>query len=645
MNLVENSVWNFDVNGKPALNALGELENKLGELKTAQKELTRGTKEWTDNKAEIKELEESIKKTRVEMGTAGMTVKQLEGYYKQLNKELKDLTPGTDQYIEKTKELQDVNTRLSNVRKDVRAVTEEADKSKSTWTNMKEWITGALSAFTLVNIMESLINFTREGIKMAATMSDAFGGIQKAAGMTEQEVKNLNTEIAKIDTRTAQDELLGIAQVGGQIGVAKDQMLGFVESVDKAVVALGDEFSGGAEEVASTMGTLSKLFKETKDLEAGKAINDIGSAINELGAAGTATGPVVADFAMRMGQLGDLSPQISETLGLGAAFQELGLSAEISAGGLSNILLTASKDTATFATQVGLTEKEFIKLINSSPNEVILKLAESFRGMPTDKVVKNLDDLGIKSQEATKVMSLLSDQTDTVREKQLLAATAMKEGTSLTKEFGIMNNTAAAQLAKQEKALDELKTTLGAALLPALLNVTTGVIAFIKGIGAVPEFLRENKEMIAALGVAMVSLNWNLVMATASSLAHAAAEKGRLIWTESATAAQWLMNAAMTANPIGLVVAAVALFVGGLVTLYNNSETARNAINRLWQGIKDAASAVGSFFGLLSSENEKSLAKQKSDNDKYLSDKKGQEGKTAAEIAAANKATKEKELA
>ncbi|PWJ49303.1 hypothetical protein CLV98_1471, partial [Dyadobacter jejuensis] len=32
-------------------------------------------------------------------------------------------------------------------------------------------------------------------------------------------------------------------------------------------------------------------------------------------------------------------------------------------------------------------------------------------------------------------------------------------------------------------------------------------------------------------------------------------------------------------------------------------------------------------------------------NDKYLSDKKGQEGKTAAEIAAANKATKEKELA
>jgi len=592
MNLVENSVWNLDVNGKPAINALGELEQKLAEVKAAQADLKRGTKEWTDSKAEIKQLEAEIKKTREEMGTAGMTVKQLEGYYKQLNRELKDLTPGTDAYIEKTKDLQDVNTRLAAVRADTRAIKEEVDKSKSTWDNLKDWVTGALAAFSIVGILESVINFTRESLKMAAGVSDAFGGIQKATGMTADEVKVLNAEIGKIDTRTAQESLLDIAQVGGQIGVANKEMLGFVESVDKAVVALGDEFSGGAEEVAGTMGKLSKLFKETKDLEAGEAINDIGSAINELGAAGTATGPVVADFAMRMGQLGDLSPQISETLGLGAAFQEMGLTAEIASGGLTNILGGAAAATAQFADHLGMTEDKFKNLINTNPNEVILQLAASFKGLPTDVVVKQMNDLDIKSQEAQKTMMILANQTDIVRDKQELAAKAMAEGTSLTNEFNVMNNTAAAMLEKQQKAADALKVQLGTALLPALLGVTTASIAFVKGIQALPEFLSENKEMIIALGVALVTFNGALIAATANSLAYAAAEKASIIWKQSSAVAQYALNTAMALNPIAQVITVVALLAAGFIYLYKNSETLRGVISGVWEALKAGVQIV-----------------------------------------------------
>lgn len=36
------------------------------------------------------------------------------------------------------------------------------------------------------------------------------------------------------------------------------------------------------------------------------------------------------------------------------------------------------------------------------------------------------------------------------------------------------------------------------------------------------------------------------------------------------TAAQWLLNAALTANPIGLIVVAIAAFVAALVLAYNN---------------------------------------------------------------------------
>jgi hypothetical protein len=61
------------------------------------------------------------------------------------------------------------------------------------------------------------------------------------------------------------------------------------------------------------------------------------------------------------------------------------------------------------------------------------------------------------------------------------------------------------------------------------------------------------------------------------------------VGTKIATAAQWLFNAAMTANPIGLVIAAVVALVAGIVLLYKNSETARKIIDGAWKGIAAGA--------------------------------------------------------
>ena len=112
------------------------------------------------------------------------------------------------------------------------------------------------------------------------------------------------------------------------------------------------------------------------------------------------------------------------------------------------------------------------KLINTNPNEFLLKLAESLRGLPADEVAKQLDNLGIKSQEATKVMSLLKDQTALVREKQDLANKSFADGTSLQKEFTTMNTTANAEYQKSQKNLALLATEIGQGLLPGITKVT-----------------------------------------------------------------------------------------------------------------------------------------------------------------------------
>ena len=65
---------------------------------------------------------------------------------------------------------------------------------------------------------------------------------------------------------------------------------------------------------------------------------------------------------------------------------------------------------------------------------------------------------------------------------------------------------------------------------------------------------------------------------------------------KAVTAGQWLLNAAMNANPIGLIISAVAALVAAFVYLWNNCEAFRNFWIGLWEKIKDAAGAVADWF-------------------------------------------------
>lgn len=66
----------------------------------------------------------------------------------------------------------------------------------------------------------------------------------------------------------------------------------------------------------------------------------------------------------------------------------------------------------------------------------------------------------------------------------------------------------------------------------------------------------------------------------ASTVASKVALVATSVATKAAAAAQWLLNAAMTANPIGLVIAAVAALVAGLVWFFTQTKIGR----KLWAG-------------------------------------------------------------
>ena len=143
--------------------------------------------------------------------------------------------------------------------------------------------------------------------------------------------------------------------------------------------------------------------------------------------------------------------------------------------------------------------------------------------------------------------------------------------------IGKSNELVVAFLDDDEK-MAQLKETIG---LTAAVVVSAGA-AFLA-----------YKGYIAATSAAVVV---QTTVTAALAEAHRAAEGG----AKGLALAQAALNTVMTANPIGLVVSALAALTAGLVTAYNTSETFRNIVNGAFQSVANVAqSAIGTAVSWL----------------------------------------------
>ena len=106
-------------------------------------------------------------------------------------------------------------------------------------------------------------------------------------------------------------------------------------------------------------------------------------------------------------------------------------------------------------------------------------------------------------------------------------------------------------------------------------------------------------EFIAALGAMAAGVAAYVGYTTALKVMEQGWQALTIV-TKAQTAAQWLLNAAMSANPIGLVIAAIVALVTAFVVLWNKSESFREFWINLWEKIKEVAGeaweAISGFF-------------------------------------------------
>ena len=125
-------------------------------------------------------------------------------------------------------------------------------------------------------------------------------------------------------------------------------------------------------------------------------------------------------------------------------------------------------------------------------------------------------------------------------------------------------------ITEDDAKMAALKETIGV-LTAAVVAVTAAVLSY--------------KATVAA-ATAITALH------TAATTAMAAAHKAAAAGATGLQVAQAALNTVLSANPIGLVVAALAALAAGLVTAYHTSDTFRSAVDSAFSAIQKTASNV-----------------------------------------------------
>lgn len=195
--------------------------------------------------------------------------------------------------------------------------------------------------------------------------------------------------------------------------------------------------------------------------------------------------------------------------------------------------------------------------------------------------------IGIKQADIAARMA--ADGTDKLegaafKQAQTLATLALiqEQAGSAVGAFGRESGTTAQEMEKAKAKYDDAIAALGVSLLPIVADLAERFAGLAEAVSANPGALQAVIGVIGGLAVAVLAIKGAMVVASAATTAWGAA--------------QWLLNAALSANPIGLIVIAIAAVVAILVVAYNKSETFRNIVQTIGSVAGSVFSAIGGFI-------------------------------------------------
>lgn len=474
----------------------------------------------------------------------------------------------------------------------------------------------------LMGMVDSVMTFAKP-FKDAINFESSFAALKNVANFKnkdqEKAVTNDIFDAAKMSGIDI-NQISQLAAVGAKSGVVLDanqdidreKLKVFLMDAARMSVAYGISAEEAGKRMANMQSRMGLSADETREMA--DSMSYIGSKMNVT----------AADTSKVIDHMGGLAKGVglstNAIAGLAAALVSTSESPEIAGTAMKKFLTTLASGDAMTKEQrdtlssmgidyIDLAQK--MKAGGSVAEGGILKLLAQIKTLPEHMQAAAAQKLfGLESLAP---IAPLVNNLNKLKEAWKLAYAEEAKG-SMLEEFNTRSETTGEAIKRMNVSMTVLSATVGSVLLPPLTAFLETVTPMINNVA---KFADENKELtkfvigavagLVAFNVATMATAWafsglttawagakmiasgvefvtgglnkTLLRSQAISLANATA-------TKVATGAQWLLNTALAANPIGLVVAGVAALVGWFAYAYNETGSLTGAISLMWDQFK-----------------------------------------------------------
>ncbi|WP_149700147.1 phage tail tape measure protein [Campylobacter concisus] len=398
------------------------------------------------------------------------------------------------------------HTQMAKLKEDLQRATKakiriDMDEAKQKLANLKTEIVASVASVAAI----------AAPIKSAIDFESSMADVKKVVDFKDDnEIKGFSNEILKMSQvipMTA-DGLTQVAAAGGQMGLAKDELLKFTEMAAKTAVA----FDITAESAGDTIGKIKNILSLSLD-ETGEMMD----AINHLSNNNAAKASEIVEVMKRIAGIGkQVGLAKEQTAALASTFISLGKAPETAATAseallkkLNNIESLSPKTRAAFK-KTGLSIKNFSAMMKTDAQGAVLKFLETMNNIEPQKrgaLLSAIMGTNYDSDIATLIsgMDVYKKSLDEVSSKEKFLG-------SNEKEFQARSNTAANKIQLMKNTLNSLSISIGNVFLPYISTAIEKINGFIKKI---TEFAQNNEDLVKKIGFSVAAFfGFNVAMTT-----------------------------------------------------------------------------------------------------------------------------------
>lgn len=369
----------------------------------------------------------------------------------------------------------------------------------------KEIIASGGLAMAVNELKDLLIDCAKSAIEFES----AFAGVEKTVDGTEDELKDISDGIKELATEIplTTSELAKIAETAGQLGIAKENILGFTE----VVANLSATTDLSAEEAAVSLARIANITKLMTS-----EYDNFGSTLVALGNNSAAFESEILAMTTRLASTGDIvGATNAQLLGIATTLVSVGIEAEAGGTAFSKLLkdietaiATGSDKVAQYAKVAGMSASDFAAAWEKDAVGAVAKFIEGLGNLESQggSAIVTLKDLELSDQRLQNVILALNGAQGLLTNNLELANNAWADNNALTEEAEKRYSTTESKITLAKTAIDNLKITIG----DELLEQFDGFIGkFTDLVTECDKFLQKNPDVITGINTLKKALGIN----------------------------------------------------------------------------------------------------------------------------------------